>query len=189
MTTKAKKRRLAEDESTDGAPRAKKQKIDEEENQDESGKRLNKFKSDLINQLKPYFEISSIINNILSYSNHLQIHKLWCNIHTKLGKYSFLMRKGCQTSEITKFEQDKNVSIPSDLRVSLMICDAVMFPSIFKNDIESPTNVHTKAPQPLNFAPEICIAPLKEWFPFFKDEVRFKSYFEEYMDKENMGSR
>ena len=87
-------------------------------------------------------------------------------------------------SEITKFDQDKNVSVPSDLRVSLMICDAVMFPSIFKNDMESPTDIHTKAPQPLNFAPEICIAPLKEWFPFFNDEMRFKSYFEEYMDNE-----
>ena len=168
-------------------PSTKKRRLDTqshneaETNEDNVKQRLDKFKTDLINEFKPYLQVSEISNDILSYSNHIQIHDLWCNIHKKLGKFSFLMRPGCKLSDIKQFETDKHVSIPSDLRLSLMICDAVMFPPIFTKD--GSTNVHTEAPQPLNFAPEICLAPLTEWFVFLQDEVTFSSYYEDYMDK------
>lgn len=81
---------------------------------------------------------------VYSYSGHQQIIDLLCKVFLDLGQFSFLMKPGCSISEIQEFESKcaeilgaDDYELPSDLRLSLMICDGIGMPSIFddKHDI------------------------------------------------------
>ena len=162
---------------------------------------IQKFKCDLIKELEQYISTKAIIDNILLYSNHTQIHNLWLNMHNKLGKYSFIMRPGCKVSQIQKFEKDHNLTLPDDLRISYLICDAVMFPIIFYDEVwddeqrKPKLSAFPKTPRPLNHAPECIMQALVEW-KSHKGDTGFYEYFlneeedakdcwqnEEYYDK------
>ena len=136
--------------------------IENTQEDDESFNRIKQFKSNLLKELKLYLPIEPIIDHILSYSNHTQIHNLWLNMHKKLGKYSFIMRPGCKLSDIQKFEMDYNLTLSADLRVSYLICDAVMFPTKFR-DYQRQKESNHPTPQPLNMAPECIMTPISTW--------------------------
>ena len=151
-------------------PATKKQRmngnIENTQQDDEIFNRIKQFKSNLLKEFEPYILIKAIIDNILLYSNHTQIHNLWLNVYKKLGKYSFIMRPGCKLSEIQKFEKDHSILLPDHLRISYLICDAVMFPIVFLNTPWKFESNDRQTPQPLNFAPECIMQPINKWRMF-----------------------
>ena len=101
-----------------------------------------------------------IITELLQYSNHYQIYKLWLKLHDQLDPFAFMINKPCPIDEILDFEEKcakilkhSRYELPSPMRLCLLFADSIKFPAIFRRDMDEM--------DPLS----VSIEPLRKWKP------------------------
>eukprot|EP01084_Bolivina_argentea_P060525 110572_1 len=136
--------------------------------------KVNTFSKEIRHALQLSFsyytnDISNkLINIILTYSNHQQIIDQYHKICNRLGPYSYLIDNEDTMDSILQFEeyltqQMSNVSLPLNIRVSLMICNG--FHYVLYNNSKSR---------------ECVVAHVHEWRYVQSDEYTPKDYYLKY---------